>query len=599
LKSQIFDATLEGLHQYLKSNVVKPYKHDLTDIKPIKGSSGFFECDGLIYQHNNSSYQLYDKGAVFDEVEGRVVGDHYATSHYALMCAALYLTSNNEQYLKDIVEVEDFCLRQLQGYPRVPWGMHLDFNNYAIAWTYELVGSSFSTKRQAKWKKALLWSPMNRHKVGNWWGQRSLYSAFLQKMDLGHQFKSRIIDMLYKKKFIHSLAADGCFEDKVGRSRPIQYHAFSLGLALALEHQNKNTFAPSDLSHAIDLIKVYLAPDGDYNFFGRGHKQIFAYSPAIFCLLCNPTAENEQAANTILKYVEQFQLPSGDFPLVLSANNKASKVGWYDYHRHSVYNAFFGAWLALAKLQLDTHMFGVVKDQSTEHMIPRVNKPADSACYVKKTSYYFAFLSDGYDHYGSECAVAFHKLYITGLGDLVSCPGGPRDEVLGFGSINKFDYEAVNYFAPLIEVNGVMVGPGKQSLPGKTSDEVVSFKYCVGNVKASRYVEYTESTITIKDSLTLRDGSSPVAVRLFNLPLNIHKKELIVGEDSIQVRSANGSNKMVLISIEGDCDQPITAMESYPWVDGDIQVFSINTKLQDRIDIKITIKVKDDESTLL
>jgi hypothetical protein len=590
--------TLRRHHAYLSGLVVKNGDTEQLVVRPLGALSGslpagFSERDGLVYHTGPGGREsLFDAFGVYDPLEGRVEGDHYATSHYVLMSAALHRLTGEPEYLQAAVDSAAFCFRILQGYPRVPWGMHFDFNNYGIALTCLLLREILPEETRAAWLNSLASARMNKHRVGNWFGQRLVFLSLLRAQGVRLPLRLRLLLVFNLLGFRRSFAADGAIEDHKGTSRPIQYHAFSLALAVLLDAVVGDAWTARRIDPGIDFLLRFLAPDGDFNFFGRGHKQIFAYSPALYILeaLAPVRPELRDAADLIWGFVHPHQRGDGSFPLVLTPSEPDSQavphLGWYDYHRHSVYNAFFGAWLALAELgrrgELRPGRWAPARQLRREPLAG-----GKTNVFSQTKSSYYLCLTRGYGGYSSECALSPHKLYLNGLGTLLSCPGGPALTQLGFGCRFIFAQEPVNIFAPLWRklANTAWQGPGGVRTPLAVLDGRPVFSLTYGPLRVDRRFALMNHSLEIRDTITIEIAKGKVlsegaAVRLINLPLNVHGKTWILdGGHILLLGERAGANIDIHVSGPQEYLEPLYHAETYSWVDGEVALIVMEAPL--------------------
>ncbi len=565
LESQVVSANQQGqrfhVAQYLE--VLPPHALAVGD--------GIHDVGGVLYGRRpggdaSQGYECLDLGGVMDPVEGTVPGDHYANSHLILSSALLFQLTGDRHYLSLVQELEPFALRQLLGYPRVPWGMHHDFNNYAMGMVYELLEQVLDGDSKARWREALARAPVNLHRVTNWWGQRLLYGqSLLHCGGAKSVLKGMGLVATALPFFLYGLSGDGCLEDKRNHSRPVQYHAFSLALAVVANRKLGNALR-FVIAQGIDYLSEFIAVDGDFNYFGRGHKQIFAYSPALFALAAVRwhDAAAEARMRAIWDYVKGYQEADGAFPLVLGPNGASSKVGWYDYHRHTVYNAFFNAWLALAEYEMETGRYALPR---TGRVSPRMRERRRGTIHMHSTPVYQALWSKGFQHYSSECGVSPHRIYSRADGVLMSCPGGPRPGVKGFGNIQRFEHEYANFFAPVArDTSGKWHGPGCHAMDMQVHGDTVSYVHDLGAIALKRDVVFGATGFTVTDEIQAYDPAALAELRVFNFPLlNPGGRAQVSGH----VVSIGGTR--IRVTVDGD-PVVLSCGEAYPWVDGDVMV---------------------------
>lgn len=537
---------------------------------PLNGNS-CVDYGGLLYEKMPTGvFQVYDDGGIFDPMEHRVCGDHYAASHFAMMASVLYLLTNEKKYLGRVLNSLNFCFKILNGYPRVPWDMHYDFNCYALAVVFMLLKQKLPNNIVDKFYLHLPKAKTNRHRVANWRGQRTIYYQVLKKYGFTVSLKKKIMALNDQIMFKQSIAKDGCFDDHPGKSRPIQYHAFSLSLATILEQITGRAFI-NEKEQSLAYLLNFVAPDGDFNYFGRGHKQSFGYAPALFVLEANKKSFSgiQTYLDKIWNYVCSFQNDDGSFPLIFNTSNDKNKIGWYDYHRHSVYTSFFGAWLALAALE-NSHCNMEIKSKKKP-----LKKFVSENIFTFRSDEYFICLSKGFSAYSSECAVSPHKLYVKGIGTIFSCPGGPATRKKGFGHINSFKYEPINYFAPLYKrVDGKWIGPACIESTLTIDNDQVSFELIYGAVCIKRKYYFNKTIFKINDTIKVLKTEEIDEIRIINFPINIKDKTIKITGSFITISSAFSDRKVIM---ETNSDIPLTELESYEWVDGPVVIAGVTS----------------------
>lgn len=298
----------------------------------------------------------YDQGGIFDPLDQRVIGDHYATTHFAWASALQYSRQPLPHWLKKAEKAIGFHLRTSQEeYPPGHWDYHWDFNNLAFVETYALLADHLSTAEKQRWKTHLLQWKSNPHSAVNWVAMRAL-ALFKRGVLL-----NRPTDIKAAKGLVDTILSgqtrDGCFDDLPGRSRPSQYHAYTACLLLQMQQIDPDRILRSCKRAARWLFQV-TAPDGDINTLGRGQGQIFGYACAIYLFRAAANLDSRFCAHYLWaenKLLEKLSLalqPEGYLPLVINDCGGDPPCGWYDYHHLTVYNAFALVWLMLSQTQV-------------------------------------------------------------------------------------------------------------------------------------------------------------------------------------------------------------------------------------------------------
>lgn len=293
----------------------------------------------------------YDHGGIRDPLDERVVGDHYAATHFAWACALIHAQTREPALLLAARQALDFHLRtSIDEYPPGNWDYHWDFNNLAFAETCRLLGAQLEPGEQRAANAALAAWKTNPHWAVNWVAMRAA-GHFLR-----HDLLGRPDDLALAGKWLDYVLgaqlADGGIEDIRGASLPSQYHAYTACLLHRMGH--RHSAVDRAVVAAARWLLAITAPDGEMNALGRGQGQIFGYACAVYLFRAAAVLDAELACNhrwaarAVLSRLERFQTADGWWPLVLNDLPVARRAGWYDYHHLSVYNAFAVVWLSLA-----------------------------------------------------------------------------------------------------------------------------------------------------------------------------------------------------------------------------------------------------------
>jgi len=394
-----------------------------------------------------------------------------------------------------------------------------------------------------------------------------------------HTWRLAFLSVIAHAQLAHGCAKDGAYEDHAGESRPVQYHAFTLALEIVMESLRPRRRRRGRIRHGITFLRNFIGPDGDFNYFGRGQRQIFGYGPALFALeSAVPVSKSASAdAKSLWSLLKGYQHTDGSFPLTLNRYLDELRVGWYDYHRLSVYNAFLGAWLAMAELQRETGRWSV--DTHDAPTRARIRKDRPEIAFVR-TPLYFAVASKGYPMYTSECAVSPHRLWFEGIGVVLSCPGGPSCKGGGFGKIVVFKDEYVNFFSPIYRGrDGEWHSPARKDVIMKGSGRSYSWNVACGVMQLYRTIDFLEEEIRITDEIVISRREEVSELRIINIPLNVEKKNMDVTNTSIAL---SVDDKPRVLRIDVDSSVPLQRLEEFPWVEGDVLVIGALAKDIDR-----------------
>ncbi len=478
--------------------------------------------------HYQVDQPSYDQGGIFDPLDQRVIGDHYATTHFAWACALTHTAGPDAQCLEAARNAILFHIRTSpEEYPPGSWDYHWDFNNLAFVETYGLLADHLSTADRQLWRQSLLQWKTNVHGAINWVAMRAL--ALFRR---GKLFK-RPEDIREAEKYLERVLSvqtrDGCFDDLPGISRPGQYHAYTACLLLRMKE-----IAPTRITRACIRAAQWLlavcAPDGDITCPGRGQGQIFGVACAVYLFRAAETLEPERAchyqwaAEKNLARLTSHLNPRGFLPLVLNDRPVEERCGWYDYHHLTVYNAFALVWLLLARTEFDT---GGTSQQPGQVSWPRPEPPPSGIAFLPPSE----FLSIRSSFFSLVCAAgASGAGYATDVGisphfvffqnqPLFRYPVGPGPGKYGSGTKEKRQTE--NIWSPLICVQGQWLAPfGGRGTIEPLANKGCKMTYCREGITWKRHILVTPWFLEIRDSLDLSSSALQVdAVRTVNIAL--------------------------------------------------------------------------------
>jgi len=250
---------------------------------------------------------------------------------------------------------------------------------------------------------------------------------------------------------------NGCFDDELNLSRPIQYHIYTLALLYRILINKSSKKLEKQFLNGVKYFISFIDPDGCFNYVGRGQEQIFGYATAIYVLEAAAQLDSMNAgrykffAEKIWSYLSQYK-KNDYFPLVLNLRDDKEKFGWYDYHHLTVYNAFLGVWLALAAELFDANEQNVIYHSGNLKKL-LYEEETDDFFFSNET--YFFQLSGGLPEYLSEPAITPNHIWFKNVGWVFSCPGGPSRHL--FGKKNISENIEKNLLAPIFTINDEII----------------------------------------------------------------------------------------------------------------------------------------------
>lgn len=529
-------------------------------VKQAVRDNELFSCHGVALRSrgqdgHGATLDVFDAGGIYDPLDGRVQGEHYSTTHFALLAAILYQETKEPQYLESAKQAIEFHLRTspTEYAPFANWMYHWDFQNYAFVLTYRLLRETLTAAELQRWQKGLhSWRTNYKNKLTNWAAMRAWAFAernmlFGKPLD---QFKVKW-NLRYVDKARH---ADGCFDDNANLSRPIQYHVFTVALVHRLLLLQENNNLRKWFDSGIEYLLPFIDPDAEFNYLGRGQRQIFGYAAAIYALEAAYQFERDdellRKASGVFEFLLRYQ-EDRHFPLVLNEQPDEKRSGWYDYHHLTVYNAFLGAWLGL------THLLKNPKAEGQKENTRFFWFTGDTQTAIVSRDNYFAAFYGGLPEYLCEAGITPHHLWWKNLGLLFSCPGGASAE--RFGNYYPAENEK-NLFAPIAK------GDGKWFLPAyrasglfECGKDHLNMRYNYGPFSVERMIKFDEAELFFEDRIYFHADATFDEFRFFNFPVAAsHLNVEVVDQNGLKITGAEGS---ISLEIHGGCDFPIEELE--------------------------------------
>ena len=553
VRHQTVDAAVEG-NSYVFS-FVHPTKGKLTARVPVADSE-VISVEGVVFTRLDTKpgkliFETLDGGGIFDPVDGRVQGEHYSTTHFAALAAILFCEDHQERYLKAATEAIAFHIRtSVSEYaPVANWMYHWDFQNYAFVVAYRLLRSHLPGDLRKSWEKAIKrWKSNDKNKLTNWAAMRAW--AYLERYRL-FKHPADYLKSIWNLRYVaRARLDDGCFDDHPRLSRPIQYHIFTIALLHRYLMLRESPAVRRWFREGLEYFIPFIDPEGEFNYLGRGQRQIFGYAAAIYALeAAFFTMGHEKyrlLAQSIFKYLLQYKNKEGYFPLVLNRENDEARSGWYDYHHLTVYNAFLGVWLGLAHRLEQTSSVQPEKSHSAGERHPFYARPSGVVVYASPR--YFAAFYSGLPEYLCEAGITPYHVWWRKLGLVFSSPGGATPAL--FGKWSHPDAEQ-NLLAPIARIGEKWLVPaGKTAARFDFNSERLEMKYDYGSFQVSRTVEFTPQALKFEDHIYFSETATYDEFRWFNFPVALEfiSVELQEQENGFSLFSKNGGKLIVEIN---------------------------------------------------
>jgi len=379
--------------------------------------------------------------ALLDPVANRIVGSHYALSHY---CAGLYLQSHlkkNNAIRKRADAVFRYVLDTHHDFLK-EFDYHHDFNNFAWALLLklntQLSGLLPDMTRQAC-ARLLIETGDSRHIAVNWLPMRAFNHMVRAELTGKNKFYRKGERLL--KEIFAVKNADGFFEDslKKGTSANPQYHLFTVTVLLVGKHFQCFEFDMKELHDSIGLVIKHIDPDGDFNYYGRGTNQIFGWGPMLFILKNLPVFGSyfEKCSSFVLSHIQNCLQNNG---LLLENSIEHQFVTWRFYHYATVYISHLFFWLSVAQ----TLRLSICSSE--------IDLPQSNNINILSSDRFFCAVFKGRKRFIAEKGPMLCNLWVKKRGSIFKGPFGPFNDCppTKYDHITKTAVIA-NYLGPLIE----------------------------------------------------------------------------------------------------------------------------------------------------
>jgi hypothetical protein len=517
-----------------------------------------------------ATLRVYDFGGIWDPVDERVMGEHYSTSHFALLSAVLYNQSHDREYLEQAKQAFEFHLHTSpEEYAFSDWMYHWDFQNYALIECYARLKEQLDGETRKSWERYLRnWTTNQKNPLSNWAAMRAL--AYLQRYKMFDSSADWLMSQYNLFLALKGEQKDGCFDDEKNVSRPIQYHIYTAALLHRMFLLNGSQRLARKFLQGVEFFMPFIDPDGDFNYWGRGHGQIFGYGAAIYVLTAaaklTSNKKYQQVARKVFDYLMRFEC-NDHFPLVLNDHADEERMGWYDYHHTTVYNAFLGVWLALA-YELEKHdrkNFAIKKAEPVSIKHPNF-------AFLSNSNFYIA-VGKGMPRYSSEAGASPCHIWVKNIGWLFSAPGGPTPD--RFGKRTADPNILKNLIAPIIFTQDnkwiTPVGMKNEILNWSKNKIVCSADYQVCQI--GRHINLQKDRFEIHDEIAFTEDIACREFRLFNFPIVIDKFNFEAEGKRVRLDFNDGS-LFLLCEVE-PCAKKLEALETLRTVKGLAQVVAM------------------------
>jgi len=205
---------------------------------------------------------------------------------------------------------------------------------------------------------------------------------------------------------------------------------------------------------------------------------------------------------------------------------------------------------------------------------------------------FFCVIDSGYPEYCSEAGGCISYLFVKGIGEVLSTPGGPS-KYENFGSKYSNSYIEQNFFSPIIYFGERWYGISRRK--GHLSyakDNVVDFKVMSQFFNFQRRIELHDEELVISDEIS--DLSAKIElIRPINLPVCIGKNiEAKLSSSNSQICVNNREmNRRIKFVISSEVNRYLNEI-SFSDASGPKKLYYFEIPRIEEINGKIAIKYK-------
>ena len=295
-----------------------------------------------------STYQDPETGGLCDP-DGMRIDNSYGNAFYAWLCALHYAKTKRLFWKERAIKALQYELKLARNYTTLPGIYRWEFKNHAVLSAYSLLRSELPESLQKEVKHYLLhWKNLCSFQT-NYTMMRALnyllrYNLFARKKDLWRSLGELRIVLSRQDK-------QGFFWDSP-ENNSFQYHAYIVALLYQYYQLRPTERIKKAFLHGVDFLLPFVDQQGDFNYFGRGQKQVFGYVAYVYALHGAAILTNNYFYRTVARKIEKYITPPLQHKKIVVNSLPEQKVGWYAYNNRADYLSF-AACYAFLSMRID------------------------------------------------------------------------------------------------------------------------------------------------------------------------------------------------------------------------------------------------------
>lgn len=295
-----------------------------------------------------STYQDAGSGGLLDP-DGRPIDNSYGNAFYAWLCALHYAKTRRLFWKEKAVKALRYELSLARNYTQIPGIYRWEFKNHAVLSAYSLLRSELPESLQKEVEYYLFhWKNLCSFQT-NYTMMRALnsllrYNLFGRKRDLGKS--------LGELRIVFSRQDEQGFFWDSSENNSFQYHAYTLALLYQYYQLRPTERLRKAFLRGVDFLLPFVDQQGNFNYFGRGQKQVFGYVAYVYALHGAAVLANNYFYRTVAHKIEKYITPTLQHKKIVVNPLQEQKIGWYAYNNRADYLSFAGCY-ALLSTSLD------------------------------------------------------------------------------------------------------------------------------------------------------------------------------------------------------------------------------------------------------
>ncbi len=291
-----------------------------------------------------STFQDTESGGLQDP-DGKPIDNSYGNAFYAWICALHYTKTKRTFWKERAIKALRSELSLARHYTQIPGIYRWEFKNHAIISAYPLLRSELPESLQKEIENYLLhWKNICSFQT-NYTMMRALnyllrYHLFGRKKDL---WRSRCeLNIVLSRQ-----DEQGFFWDSP-ENNSFQYHAYIVALLYQYYQCKPTEKLKKAFLQGVDFLLPFIDPQGDFNYFGRGQKQVFGYVTYIYALHGAALLTNNYFYRATARKIEKHVTPALQHKKIVANPLQEQKVGWYAYNSRADYLSFAACYAFLS-----------------------------------------------------------------------------------------------------------------------------------------------------------------------------------------------------------------------------------------------------------